>query len=78
MRLTPPRQSSYWASAGDPNTAILNVWLDGDGVRQFEFVPAIVQYGGQPRLADTAEAADIRAHIYRLSRGFPLPVVDAD
>lgn len=59
---------------GEPSTAILNVWLDEDGVRQFEFIPAIVQYGGQPRLADAVEAADIRARIYRLSQGFPLPV----
>ncbi|MFO7681886.1 MAG: CapA family protein [Chloroflexota bacterium] len=60
---------------GNPDTAILNVWLDKAGVRQFEFIPAIVQYGGQPRLADPTEAADIRARIYRLSQGFPAPVV---
>lgn len=52
---------------GDPQTAILNVWLDRDGVRQIEFVPAIIQIGGQPRLATPEEAAAIRQQIYRLS-----------
>lgn len=60
---------------GDPNTAILNVWLDGDGVRQIEFIPAVVQYGGQPRLAEGAEAEAILSQIYRLSQGFPRPRV---
>jgi poly-gamma-glutamate capsule biosynthesis protein CapA/YwtB (metallophosphatase superfamily) len=59
---------------GDANTAILNVWLDADGVRQFEFIPAIVQYGGQPRLADAAESTQILSQVYRLSQGFPMPV----
>jgi poly-gamma-glutamate synthesis protein (capsule biosynthesis protein) len=52
---------------GDPQTAILNVWLDKDGVRQLEFTPAIVQFGGQPRLANQNEAANIRTEIYRSS-----------
>jgi poly-gamma-glutamate synthesis protein (capsule biosynthesis protein) len=58
---------------GDPNTAILNVWLDEGGVRQFEFIPAVIQYGGQPRLAEGAEAEAILSQIYRLSQGFPQP-----
>ena len=58
---------------GDANTAILNVWLDKDGVRQFEFIPAIVQYGGQPRFADAAESSQILSQVYRLSQGFPMP-----
>lgn len=58
---------------GDANTAILNVWLDEDGVRQFEFIPAIVQYGGQPRFADTEESTQILGQVYRLSQGFPMP-----
>jgi poly-gamma-glutamate synthesis protein (capsule biosynthesis protein) len=60
---------------GDPSTAILNVWLDKDGVRQFEFIPAIVQYGGQPRFADFDESSRILSQIYRLSQGFPMPAV---
>ena len=58
---------------GDANSAILNVWLDKNGVRQFEFIPAIVQYGGQPRLAEAWEAPAILEQIYRLSQGFPMP-----
>lgn len=58
---------------GNPDTAILNVWLDEDGVRQFEFIPAIVQYGGQPRFADYDESSRILSQIYRLSQGFPMP-----
>jgi poly-gamma-glutamate capsule biosynthesis protein CapA/YwtB (metallophosphatase superfamily) len=56
---------------GDPNTAILNVWLDENGVRQFEFIPAIIQYGGQPRLAETWEARQpiISPSIPLLQRG---------
>jgi poly-gamma-glutamate capsule biosynthesis protein CapA/YwtB (metallophosphatase superfamily) len=52
---------------GDPSTAILNVWLDQDGVRQLEFVPAIIQFGGQPRLAEAWEAGEILQKIYRLT-----------
>ena len=58
---------------GDPRTAILNVWLDTRGVRQISFTPAVIQFGGQPRLATPDEAADIRALIYRQSA-----VLDAD
>lgn len=54
---------------GDPTTAILNVWLNQDGVRQLEFVPAIIQFGGQPRLAEAWEAGEILQRIYRLTAG---------
>jgi poly-gamma-glutamate capsule biosynthesis protein CapA/YwtB (metallophosphatase superfamily) len=50
---------------GDPETAILHAWLDRHGVRQLEIVPAIIQFGGQPRLATEWEGAAIREHIYR-------------
>jgi poly-gamma-glutamate capsule biosynthesis protein CapA/YwtB (metallophosphatase superfamily) len=50
---------------GDPETAILHAWLDRHGVRQLEIVPAIVQFGGRPRLATEWEAAAIRAHVYQ-------------
>lgn len=58
---------------GNANTAILHIWLDHDGIRQFEFTPAIVQYGGQPRLATPEESSTILGQIYRLSQGFPIP-----
>jgi poly-gamma-glutamate synthesis protein (capsule biosynthesis protein) len=45
---------------GDPNTGILNVWLDKEGVRQIDLVPAVIQLGGQPRLATPSEASDIK------------------
>lgn len=57
---------------GNPNTAILNVWLDADGIRQFEFIPAIVQYGGQPRFAEPEESSEILGKIYQLSAGYPI------
>jgi poly-gamma-glutamate capsule biosynthesis protein CapA/YwtB (metallophosphatase superfamily) len=52
---------------GDPSTAILHVWLGRNGVRHLELVPAIVQFGGQPRLAETWEQAEIRRRVYRLT-----------
>jgi poly-gamma-glutamate synthesis protein (capsule biosynthesis protein) len=45
---------------GDPNTGILNVWLDKEGIRQIDLVPAVIQLGGQPRLATPSEASDIK------------------
>jgi poly-gamma-glutamate capsule biosynthesis protein CapA/YwtB (metallophosphatase superfamily) len=58
---------------GEPNSVILNVWLDADGVRQLEFIPTVIQFGGQPRLATPEEASVIFQQIYDRSRGFPLP-----
>lgn len=52
---------------GDPTTGILKVWLDQTGVRQIELVPAIIQFGGQPRLAESWEAAEIKQRVYYLS-----------
>lgn len=52
---------------GPPETAILNAWLDKSGVRQIELIPAVVQLGGQPRLADPTEAPLILDTIYRLT-----------
>lgn len=52
---------------GDPSTAILNIWLDRNGVRHLELVPAIIQFGGQPRLAESWEQAEIRRQVYRLT-----------
>lgn len=52
---------------GPPETGILNVWLDKNGVRQLELIPAIVQQYGQPRLADFSEAGPILSRVYYLS-----------
>jgi poly-gamma-glutamate synthesis protein (capsule biosynthesis protein) len=52
---------------GPPETALLNVWLGRAGIRHVELVPAIVQPGGQPRLATPDEAAAIRQQLYRLT-----------
>lgn len=52
---------------GPPETALLNVWLDRDGVRALDVVPAIVQPGGQPRLATPVEAEVIRGRLYTLT-----------
>ncbi|MCI0393464.1 MAG: CapA family protein, partial [Chloroflexi bacterium] len=52
---------------GDPSTTILNVWLDQDGVRQLELVPAVIQFGGQPRPAELWEASAIRRQVYYLT-----------
>jgi len=52
---------------GPPETAILNVWLDRNGVRQLELIPAIIQDHGQPRLAEPAEAGPILSQVYYLT-----------
>jgi poly-gamma-glutamate synthesis protein (capsule biosynthesis protein) len=58
---------------GPPESAILNVWLDRNGVRQIEIVPVIVQPGGQPRLAQSWEAVPIRERVYRLTDQLNVP-----
>jgi poly-gamma-glutamate capsule biosynthesis protein CapA/YwtB (metallophosphatase superfamily) len=52
---------------GDPQTALFHIWLDEDGVRQVEIQPAIIQFGGQTRLADETESAAIRSQVYYLT-----------
>ncbi len=52
---------------GPPETAVLNLWLDGDGVRELEIIPAILQFGGQPRLAETWEASPIYQRVHYLT-----------
>ena len=52
---------------GPPETAVLNLWLDADGVRELELVPAVIQFGGQPRPAEAWEAGPIRQRVYYLS-----------
>lgn len=53
---------------GPPETAVLNVWLDSNGVHSLELIPAIIQEGGAPRLAETWEAAPILRQVYFLTR----------
>ncbi|MCA9933791.1 MAG: CapA family protein, partial [Anaerolineales bacterium] len=52
---------------GPSETAVLNLWLDADGVRELELVPAVIQFGGQPRPAEAWEAGPIRQRVYYLS-----------
>lgn len=52
---------------GPPETAILNVWLDRNGVRQLELLPVIIQEHGQPRPAETWEAEPILSRVYYLT-----------
>lgn len=52
---------------GAPETGILNVWLDSVGVRQLELLPAVIQFGGQPRLAESWEANAILQRVYYLT-----------
>ena len=59
--------------AGPPESAILNVWLDRDGVRQLEFIPVILEPDGHPRPAIEAEAVVIRQQIYDLTEKLNRP-----
>ena len=52
---------------GPPETALFDIWLDGDGVRQIEINPAIIQFGGQPRLAESWEDPAILQRVYHLT-----------
>lgn len=52
---------------GPPETAVLDVWLDQNGVRELRFTPAIVQIGGQPRFAFPEEATAILQNLYHLT-----------
>jgi poly-gamma-glutamate synthesis protein (capsule biosynthesis protein) len=53
---------------GDPSTVILNVWLDADGVRELELIPAIIQFGGQPRLVEEWETFPALDRVYYLTQ----------
>lgn len=52
---------------GPPETAVLNVWLDRNGVRQLELIPAIIQETGQPRPAEPEETAVILERVHFLT-----------
>ncbi len=53
--------------AGPPESTVLNIWLDSDGVRQLEFMPVILEPDGHPRPAIEAEATAILQWIYSLT-----------
>ena len=48
---------------GNPNTAVLHIWLDREGVQALEILPAVITKGGAPRPATAEEAAEIMAEI---------------
>lgn len=52
---------------GPPETAVVNVWLDERGVRQLEVLPAFVQEGGQPRMAEPWETGPILERVHYLT-----------
>ncbi|HEY43423.1 MAG TPA: CapA family protein [Anaerolineae bacterium] len=58
---------------GPPESAVLNVWLDRDGVRGMEFVPIVIETDGHPRLAGEDEATAILQWIYNLTEAFNQP-----
>ena len=53
--------------AGPPETIILNVWIDEDGVRSIGIRPIIITPDGRPRLANDAEGLQIIKSFYALS-----------
>ncbi|MCP5100936.1 MAG: CapA family protein, partial [Chloroflexi bacterium] len=52
---------------GNSETAVFDIWIDQNGVRQLDLTPAIIQFGGQPRLATSEEATAIRQKVYTLT-----------
>ncbi len=53
--------------AGPPETIILNVWIDEDGVRSIGIRPIIITADGRPRLANDAEGLEILKSFTALS-----------
>lgn len=58
---------------GPPESAVLNVWLDEDGVRGMEFVPVIIEIDGHPRPAIENEITTILQWIYNLTEALNQP-----
>jgi poly-gamma-glutamate synthesis protein (capsule biosynthesis protein) len=52
---------------GDPATALFHIWLDRQGVREIRLEPVLIQFGGQPQLAEPWIAPGIRRTVYALS-----------
>ena len=53
--------------AGPPETIILNVWIDEDGVRSIGIRPIIITADGRPRLANDAEGLQILKSFYAIT-----------
>ena len=53
--------------AGPPMSAILNVWLDADGVREIGFTPIWIEADGRPRPVTPEEARDIHSRLQELA-----------
>jgi poly-gamma-glutamate capsule biosynthesis protein CapA/YwtB (metallophosphatase superfamily) len=53
--------------AGPPESMILNIWLDADGVRELSIVPMVILGDGHPVAADEEQAAEIRKLFYSLA-----------
>ena len=58
---------------GPPESAVLNIWLDEDGVRGMEFVPVIIEIDGHPRPAIENETTTILQWIYNLTEALNQP-----
>jgi poly-gamma-glutamate synthesis protein (capsule biosynthesis protein) len=58
---------------GPPESTVLNVWLDEDGVRGMEFVPVIIEIDGHPRLTIENETTTILQWIYNLTKALNQP-----
>jgi len=54
--------------AGPPMSAILNVWLDADGVREIGFTPIWIEADGRPRPATPEEARAIHARLQEMAQ----------
>ncbi len=50
--------------AGPPESALLNVWIDRDGVRELQFIPVSLDAAGRPIPASDDEAQAILASIH--------------
>jgi len=59
--------------AGPPESGILQVWLDADGVRAYDLVPVILDEFGRPGPADAAHRDEIRALFRERSRALQQP-----
>jgi len=49
-------------------SAILNVWLDADGVREIGFTPIWIEADGRPRPATPEEARAIHARLQEMAQ----------
>jgi poly-gamma-glutamate synthesis protein (capsule biosynthesis protein) len=52
---------------GPPETAIFDIWLNENGVQQVAIRPAVIQFGGQPRIAESWEEPAILNRVYHLT-----------